>query len=129
MTDVIACCEPNAHVKEAAMLMKEHEVGSIPVRDDEKKLIGIISDRDIAIRYVAEEMSEPTVKDVMSTNPVTGKPNMSVSEASNLMAKHQIRRLPIVEDGSLVGIVALGDLAVEKSADKKAGQALSEISK
>jgi CBS-domain-containing membrane protein len=53
---------------------------------------------------------------------------MSVSEASNLMAKHQIRRLPIVDDGSLVGIVALRDLAVEKSADKKAGQSLSEIS-
>ncbi|MBD1381307.1 CBS domain-containing protein [Metabacillus arenae] len=128
MTDDIVYCEPNASVKEAALLMKENEIGSVPVCEDDKKVKGIISDRDIVIRCVAEEKTDASVKDVMSEDLITGQPNMSDKEASKLMADHQIRRLPIVEDGALVGMVALGDLAVEQS-DKKAGEALSEISK
>ncbi|MFO6497012.1 MULTISPECIES: CBS domain-containing protein [Bacillus] len=128
MTTAVACCEPSASVTEIAGKMRDQEVDSIPVCENET-LLGIVSDRDIVIRCVAENAIDASAEDVMSTEMVTGHSDMSAEEASDLMAKHQIRRLPIVEEGRLEGIVALGDLSVTNAADEKAGKALSDISK
>ncbi|MGN9866872.1 CBS domain-containing protein [Bacillus swezeyi] len=128
MTTDVECCEPSASAAEIAGKMRDQNVGSIPVCENEK-LLGLVSDRDIVIRCVAENAIDASAEHVMSTEMVTGHSDMSAEEASDLMAKHQIRRLPIVEDGRLAGMVALGDLSVTNAADEKAGEALSEISK
>ncbi|AYC53590.1 CBS domain-containing protein [Bacillus licheniformis] len=127
MTTNAECCEPSAPIAEIAGKMRDYNVGSIQVCEN-GKLTGIVSDRDIVIRCVAENETDAAARDIMSTQMVTGRPDMSAEEAGDLMAEHQIRRLPIVEDDRLVGIVALGDLSVSH-ADEKAGEALSEISK
>lgn len=107
MTTNAECCEPSAPIAEIAGKMRDYNVGSIPVCEN-GKLTGIVSDRDIVIRCVAENETDAAARDIMSTQMVTGRPDMSAEEAGDLMAEHQIRRLPIVEDGRLVGIVALG---------------------
>ncbi|QOR68437.1 CBS domain-containing protein [Cytobacillus suaedae] len=128
MTSDVEYCTPLDNVYEVAVKMKEHDVGVIPIVDNDK-LVGMITDRDLVIRGYAEKHSGSTkVTDVMSDELITIKPDTSVYEASQLMSKHQIRRLPVVEHDKLVGIVALGDLATNKLSDQKAGQALSEIS-
>ncbi|MGG0197981.1 CBS domain-containing protein, partial [Bacillus licheniformis] len=108
MTTNAECCEPSAPIAEIAGKMRDYNVGSIPVCEN-GKLTGIVSDRDIVIRCVAENETDAAARDIMSTQMVTGRPDMSAEEAGDLMAEHQIRRLPIVEDDRLVGIVALGD--------------------
>jgi CBS domain-containing protein len=129
MTKTVASLNAEDTVKRAAELMKEHNIGSIPVCRDEK-VVGIITDRDIAVRTVADGKNslEQKVKDIMSSNPVVGKPEMDIHDAARIMSERQIRRLPIVENNNLVGIVALGDLAVENILVDDAGRALSEIS-
>ncbi|PLS05001.1 CBS domain-containing protein [Bacillus halotolerans] len=128
MTANVECCEPTASVTELAKKMKDSNVGSIPICGS-GRLQGIVSDRDIVTRSLAEDQMEAKASDIMSTEIVSGHPDMSADEASQLMAEHQIRRLPILENERLTGIVALGDLSVKKDTDQKAGKALSEISK
>ncbi|MEC1589079.1 CBS domain-containing protein [Bacillus sonorensis] len=128
MTKNAECCEPSAAITEIAGKMRDQNVGSIPVCENET-LVGIVSDRDIVVRCVAENAIDVAARDIMSTELVTGDPGMSAEEAGDLMANYQIRRLPVVENERLVGIVALGDLSVTNAADQKAGEALSEISK
>ncbi|GIQ68702.1 CBS domain-containing protein [Xylanibacillus composti] len=116
------------NVYEIAVKMKEHDIGFIPVVEN-KKLIGVVTDRDLVVRGYAEKRSGSfEVREVMSTDVVTASPEMTVDEAANLMARNQIRRLPVVENGELVGIVAIGDLAVREIFVNEAGEALSEIS-
>lgn len=129
MTKEVASLNVDDTVEKAAQMMKENNVGSIPVCRD-GKIAGIITDRDITLRSVAEgkNVSSIKVSSVMSSNPVTGDPNMDVHQAAKLMAENQIRRLPIVDNNNLVGILSLGDLAVEPKFENEAGDALSEIS-
>ncbi len=129
MTKNVECCTEQDNIYEAALKMKQDDVGMIPVLDSNQSLIGVITDRDIVIRCVAEKRPNSTkITDVISTNLVTGSPDMSIDELEELMASEQIRRIPIVENNRLVGIVALGDLAVRRETDSKAGIALSAIS-
>lgn len=129
MTTNVSCCEPNETVSAAARKMKQLNVGSIPVCESNNRVIGVITDRDIVLRCCAEEkpLTIP-VEQVMSKDVVTASPDMSVDEAAHLMSEHQIRRLPVVENGQLVGIVAIGDLAVRHRSAEEAGHALSDIS-
>ena len=129
MTKDVAKLDVNDTVEKAAELMKEYNVGSIPVCRSEK-IVGIVTDRDITLRSVAENQNiqKQTVSEIMTSNPVLGKPEMEVQEAARLMSERQVRRLPIVEGKSLVGIVSLGDLAVEPKLTDKAGMALGSIS-
>lgn len=129
MSTDIAAVSPQDSVQQAAMLMKQFNVGIIPVVEN-GQLQGVVTDRDVVLRSVADRNGASlTVHDVMTNqNLITGNPNMSVDEASQLMAQHQIRRLPVVENNQLVGIVALGDLAVRQQHSDEAGQALSNIS-
>ena len=108
--------------------MLELDVGSIPVSDD-NKLIGIITDRDIVTRGIASQFSLDTpVSRILSSDMVTGTKDMDVEKAASLMAQHQIRRLPIVENDKVVGIVSLGDIAVKDPSDADAEIALEDVS-
>ncbi|MDP5273333.1 CBS domain-containing protein [Chengkuizengella axinellae] len=116
------------NIYEAAVKMKEHNIGIIPVVEG-KKLIGVCTDRDLVIRGYAEKKSGSTaVNEVTSTNIITASPETSIDDAANMMAEQQIRRLPVVENGELCGIVAIGDLAVRDIFENEASDALSKIS-
>lgn len=129
MTTEVAVVKPEDTVEEAAKLMKKHNIGSIPVCNDEK-VVGIVTDRDITLRSVAEgsNTTRQTVRTIMSSNPVLGKPDMDVHDAARIMSERQIRRLPVVDNDNLVGMVALGDIALENKLVDDAGDALSCIS-
>ncbi|MCP1306009.1 CBS domain-containing protein [Paenibacillus tyrfis] len=116
------------NVYEAAVKMKQEDTGFIPVVE-EKKLIGVLTDRDLVIRGYAEKREgSAAIKQVMSDRVVSVPPETTVDEAAKIMAKEQIRRLPVVENGELVGIVSIGDLAVRDKFEDEAGEALSQIS-
>lgn len=130
MTNDIVSCSPDQTLKDAAGLMSSHNIGSIPVIDN-GKLEGIITDRDITLRSAArgKDDDKVTVAECMtSNNLISGTPDMDVHEAARLMSEKQIRRLPIVENNRVVGIVSLGDLATENQYQDEAGKALSGIS-
>lgn len=128
MTKDIATLRSDDTIERAARLMRQYDVGSIPVCTDDK-IIGIVTDRDIAIRSVAPgQVDKQSVADVMSTNLVVGNPDMDVQDAASIMSDRQIRRLPIVENNKLVGIVSLGDISLEPTATNSAKEALSNIS-
>lgn len=129
MTKDVATLNAEDSAEQAAQLMKQHNVGSIPVCEGEN-VIGIITDRDIALRSVAqgENGKNQKVRDIMSSNPVIASPDMDVHDAARIMSERQIRRLPVVENNNLVGIIALGDLAVESKLSDDAENALSNIS-
>ncbi len=121
---------PDETIREAAQQMRKGNFGMMPVGENDR-MIGAISDRDIVIRAVAEGKDPNTmVRAIMSEGIVWAHEDDTVDDAARLMGKHQIRRLPIVNaDKRLVGIVALGDFAVESSDIETAGEALAEISK
>src|SRR5690349_7800534 len=116
-------------VAAAAQVMRDEDVGSVPVID-EGTVAGIITDRDITTKVVAEGVDPQTaaVSEYMSIHVVTGRPDMSLQEAARLMGREQIRRLPIMDQNRLVGIVALSDLATEPRGHDEAEDALEEIS-
>ena len=128
MTDNVECCTLLDNMYEVALKMKELNVGAIPIVDQEK-VVGMITDRDIVVRGVAEKHPGSTkVEDIMSNNLVTVSPDSTSKEAAKLMAEHQIRRLPVVEGDKLIGIVSLGDFAIRELTDDQAKVALTEIS-
>ena len=128
MTSNVEWCEPESKIQEAARKMKELDVGVMPVCDN-GQIVGVVTDRDVVINGVANNIPvNAQVSQVMSTDPITGNCNMLVEEAAELMAENQIRRLPIVDNDQLVGIVSLGDLAVNQQTDRRAGEALEDIS-
>lgn len=128
MTTDVEYCTTLDNVFEAAVKMKDLNVGAIPICDNEK-IVGMVTDRDLVIRGIAEKRSGSNdITNVMSDELYTITPDMSTEEAARIMSEKQIRRLPVVEGDRLVGIVSLGDLAVEKMSDEQAGHALSEIS-
>ena len=130
MSRDVQVISPDGTIKEAAQHMRKGNFGMMPVGENDR-MIGAISDRDIAIRAVADGKDPSTkVREVMSEGIVWAYEEDSVDDAAKLMGDRQIRRLPIVNaDKRLVGIVALGDFAVVSSDIKAAGEALSEISK
>ncbi len=128
MTKEVACVAPGDQIERAAQLMKKYDVGSIPVVDN-GRVTGILTDRDIALRSVAQGGGiTQTVASVMTPDLVVGTPDMDAKEAAKVMGERQIRRLPIVEGGSLVGIVALADISTEPVLQNKAKNALHDIS-
>jgi CBS domain-containing protein len=119
---------PQDNLYEAASLMKDHDIGFVPVIEG-RKLIGVITDRDLVIRgYAEKQPGTISVKEVLTEDVQTVTPQMSVDEAAGIMASSQIRRLPVVENGQLMGVVSLGDLAVREIFVNEAGESLSTIS-
>ncbi len=118
----------SASVVEAARLMREEHIGSLPITDDEQ-LVGMITDRDITTRVVAEaaDATMTSVGDVYSRDIITVEPDKDLDEALQLMALHQVRRLPVVDNGRLVGIVAQADIALAEN-ETKTGALVEAIS-
>lgn len=134
MTANPATVTPDTRVRQAAKLMKDHDVGILPVveREGSTKLVGLLTDRDIAIRLVAEGMNpdESEVRALMSANPKTARASDSVKDVMKLMGEQQLRRIPIVDDrGGLVGIVAQADIVIEASDDDMAKETVEQISR
>lgn len=129
MSADVKVISPDATIRDAARQMLEGDFGMMPVGENDR-MIGAISDRDIAVRAVAEGKDpNARVRDVMSKGITWAYDDDSVEEAARIMSEHQIRRLPVVNrDKRLVGIVALGDFAVESEDLEPAAEALSDIS-
>ena len=130
MTRNVEVMRPNSSVQDAASKMKSLDIGSLPVCDG-SKIHGMITDRDIVIRAVAEgrDSTQTKVADVLTDNLIYCFEDQSVQEAADAMQQYQIRRLPIVNrDKELVGIISLGDLAVDTDNAKLAGATLVDVS-
>lgn len=128
MTADPATVEPGTSAAEAARTMKSEDVGSLPIVEGER-LVGVVTDRDLAIRILAEgKGAETTVGEIASKDVVTIDPQQSLEEAARLMAQHQVRRLPVTEeDGKLVGILAQADVA-QSGDDSLTGEVVQRIS-
>ena len=129
MNREIVSVSPEETVSLAARLLSRHNVGSLPVQSG-GRLMGIVTDRDIALRCVAagSDPSSTPVGDIMSRSVITVNPQDDLRRASELMGLGQVRRLPVVEKGELVGMLSLGDMASWEGGEAEASRALSEIS-
>jgi len=134
MTPDPACCTPDSTAQDAALLMKEHDCGSIPVveRLETLRLVGILTDRDLAIRGLAAGKGLNTpVRELMTNDPISAAPDDEVEIVREVMVAQQVRRVPVVdENGGVVGIVAQADLALEDGAasDQEVGRIVEAIS-
>jgi len=128
MTPDPATLAPKATLGEAATLMKQHDCGSVPVVDG-GRLVGIVTDRDIVVRVIAagKDPKSVPVSEAMTADPVTVGPELSVDEAQRVMADHQVRRLPVVEDGRVIGLVVIGQVARRDDAHD-VGETLKDVS-
>jgi CBS domain-containing protein len=126
MTPYPYAVSPDASLTEVALIMRDGEVGDVLIVDDEGHVDGIVTDRDIAVRLVADgrDPAVTTARDICTSSPVTISPDDDVSTAARFMRELAVRRLPVSQDGRLVGIVSLGDLALNE--DPRS--ALAEIS-
>ena len=128
MTPNPTTVEPSTTVREAAQKMKSEDVGSLPIVEG-NRLVGVVTDRDLAIRVLAEgKDAETAVSEIASKDVVTVDPQQGLEEAARLMAEHQVRRLPVCEeDGKLVGVVAQADVA-QSGHDTLTGETVQKIS-
>jgi CBS domain-containing protein len=130
MTSKLCSIDTDKTVAYAAKMMRDEDVGIAPIIEGDR-LVGVLTDRDIAVRVVAEggDSEQTKVTDVMSRDLVTLDPDQDLDEALRLMARHQVRRLPVVEeDGRLVGVVAQADVA-EHAADQQTAEVVEQISR
>lgn len=130
MSKSVVTIAPEESAALAARLLSRHELGALPVCAADGTLAGIVTDRDIVTRCVAagEEPGRVPVRDIMSPAPSVITPETPISDAARLMAQRQVRRLPVVEQGHVVGMLSLGDLARSRRTDTEAAEALSDIS-
>lgn len=129
MTKDVTYVNPAETVAETAHLMQMHNVGSIPVCD-QSGIVGIVTDRDIVVRGVAhgKNPQQTPVSDIMSTGIATVNPEMEMKDVAKQMANSQIRRVPVIENNTLVGIVALGDVAIDAKYETEVADTLIDIS-
>jgi len=133
MTKNIVCCLPHESVVKAAQLMKGRDIGSVPVIEDEhtKKVVGIVTDRDLALEVVAEGRNPTTTKveDVMTHNVVTCRAEDNLQEVLDVMAEYQLRRIPVVDnDNKIIGIITQADVATRMNQPEKTAEMVREIS-
>lgn len=130
MTTEVMTSRLDDKLSDCAKIMRELNIGATPVVDADGRLVGMITDRDIAVRAVAqgEDLNQATVGQFMTPSPLTVGTDVSVEAAADLMADSQIRRLPVTQDGKLVGIVSLGDLAVDVGEADLLAETLEKIS-
>lgn len=130
MSDPVIRIHPQESVEVAARTMNRYNIGALPVCGSDGKLCGVVTDRDIVTRCLAASRpaSSTTVGEIMTSGVITARGDMEVSAAAGLMGRAQIRRLPVVENGKLCGMVSLGDLAQKEETSMDASDALSQIS-
>jgi CBS domain-containing protein len=131
MTKDPASCSPSDSVTKAASLMKQHDVGSVPVVESDKRLVGIVTDRDLVVKVVAAggNIEQARVKDAMTPNPASCREDDDLEQAMKLMKERQVRRMPIVDSsGRLTGIISQADVATRVNKDAKTGELVEAIS-
>lgn len=133
MTKDPACIEPGETVEQVALLMKQRNVGSVPVVESLATMIlaGIITDRDLAIKVIAarRDPREARVGEVMTANPIVCSPDDEIQKALETMARNQVRRLPVVEQRRVIGIIAQADIATRLNAPADTAALVEQISK
>lgn len=129
MTDRVVKIHPREAVSVAARTMTHYNIGSVPVCDENGRLCGILTDRDIVTRCLAgnRPVETTTVGEIMTARVFSVQPETEISAAAHMMGSRQVRRLPVVENGNLCGMVSLGDLANNDQCGYEAGDALAEI--
>ena len=133
MTMEPTCCLISDPVTRAAQIMKDEDVGSVPIVEDEgtKRLVGILTDRDIVIKVITDNRNcgDVRVEEIMTRNPVTCKPEEAIQNARDRMSQHQIRRIPVVDGrGRITGIISQADLATRMDQPEKTEKVLESIS-
>ena len=133
MTTNPVCCTPDDTAARVAKIMKTEDVGSVPVCEgrESRKLVGIVTDRDLAIQVVVagKDPNSVKVKDVMTREPVTCRADQDLEGALEAMEKYQIRRLPVIdESGHLIGIIAQADVATRSNEPEKTAELVEEVS-
>ena len=130
MTKPVVRIQPEETVAVAARMLEHNNIGAMPVCSADGKLCGMLTDRDIVVRCLAAGKSPLTtsVRVVMTGKVYGARPDMEAALAAGLMGREQIRRLPVMENGKLCGMVSLGDLAGQEESSMEAGDALAEIS-
>ncbi|HYO80170.1 MAG TPA: CBS domain-containing protein, partial [Bryobacteraceae bacterium] len=133
MTPDPTCCAAGDAATRAAEIMKLEDVGAVPVVDEQtsKKLVGIITDRDLVLNVLAEgkDANSCRIEDLMSRNPVTCRPDEDVQNAMDRMAQHQVRRIPVVDGkGRVVGIISQADIATRIDLPERTANVLEDIS-
>ncbi len=133
MTKAPLCCLPNDLVTKAAQLMKSENIGSIPVieNDQTKKLVGIVTDRDLALKIIADGLDAKStrVEAVMTNKVVTCHTDDNSQKALDAMSKYQLRRIPVVDDDNkIVGIIAQADMATRVDHPKRVAAMVKEVS-
>ena len=130
MTQQVVRIHPEESVCVAARMLEHYNIGILPVCGGDGRLCGLVTDRDLVTRCVASgrNPAATAVREVMTRNVVAAEPDTEIGEASRLMGKKQIRRLPVLENGKLCGMVSLGDMANREFSAGNAREALTEIS-
>lgn len=130
MTNPVIRIHPDETVAVAARTLTHYNIGILPVCGNDGRVCGLVTDRDLVTRCLASGRSpgNTPVRDVMTTKIISAKPDMDASAAAGLMGREQIRRLPVLENGRLCGVVSLGDLSLREESSMEAGDALTEIS-
>ena len=113
MCDDVCCAKPETTVSDVAKMMSQNHIGSVPICDENNCLCGIVTDRDILLRAVAcdKDTCKTPISEIMTCNTFSCNCNSDVSEAQKIMAEKQVRRIPVVDNGKVVGILTIGDLA------------------
>ena len=121
MCSEVACVKPDSKITDVAKLMLNKHVGCIPVCDDKNKVVGLVTDRDLTLRSLAceKDIKQTPVSEVMTTKVFNVAPDAEVSEAEKIMCECQVRRVPVVENDVLVGIITVGDLANNQNISAK----------
>ena len=130
MTDAVIQADPDMTVSAAAKTLTHYNIGALPVCTADGALCGMVTDRDIVTRCLASGISpeKTTLRQIMTAGVVSAQPDMEVGVAAHLMGRQQVRRLPVVENGKLCGMVSLGDLAAREESLMDAADALTDIS-
>lgn len=117
MCHEVACVNPESTIKDCAKLMCNKHVGCIPVCDSNNNILGLVTDRDVILRSIAcdKDVTNTPVSDIMTCKVCSCNPNTEISEAEKMMSDNQIRRLPVIENNKIVGIITLGDLTTNQN--------------
>lgn len=130
MCNEVLCATPTSTVQDCATMMSNKHVGCIPICDNTQNVVGLVTDRDIVLRCVAcnKDPKNTPVTDIMTCNPCCCTPDTDITEVENLMSQNQVKRIPVVENNRIVGILTLGDLASnEQVNDKGVNNTLNNI--
>ncbi|MGE5505007.1 MAG: CBS domain-containing protein [Actinomycetota bacterium] len=131
MTPDVVVIGPHASIRDAARRMRDRDVGCLPIADEGGRLLGIVTDRDIAVRAVADNRNpaQTTVRECMSTDLVWVHDDLGVEDAAEMMEREQVRRLPVLDrEQRLVGILSLGDISTRTTDRRLAGEVTREVS-